>query len=283
MNITQEFTDLISVIEAAGEEARAYFYSAVNPTTQKTDGSIVTAVDEAIEQTLRAHIAKRFPHDTVVGEEGDTTIGTSGFVWYIDPIDGTDNFVRKIPFFAVTAARLGPTAEDSFAIIHNPISQQTFASLMEAGTYEDKNLCTLTADSIGGKYFITVSANTRHNETLRQVRSALWGALYQRFGKAGSYHSALLELAYVAAGRLDGALFVGMSPWDTAAGLYLVKAAGGAISMFKSGQWNRVEQLPIQHLYGSTFEAPATVFVSHPDIHEEVLDFVDDPLRWVNA
>lgn len=280
MDITKEFHDLTKLIEDAGKHAREYFDSPISPNTQKEDGSLVTEIDEKIEKIIRAHVVERFPDDTVVGEEGDTTEGTSGFVWYIDPIDGTDNFVRKIPFFAVTATRLGPTAEDSFSIIHNPISGQTFASLMEDGAYENEHLCNLTADPIGSKYYIT-TASMKSEPWMNSARYALLQGLVKEFGKSGHNSSGLLELAYVSAGRIDGFLGTGYTAWDTAAGLYLVRAAGGAISLYEDGEWKRYEGA-IRDIYGATYDKRTSFFVSHPDIHDRVLDFVGDPKKWAD-
>lgn len=278
MDITKEFHDLKQVMEDAGKHAREYFDSAVNPNTQKEDGSLVTEIDEKIERIIREHVEERFPDDTIVGEEEDTKEGTSGFVWYIDPIDGTDNFVRKIPFFAVTATRLGPTAEDSFSIIHNPVSGQTFASLMEDGTYENEHLCDLTADGIGGKLLINVTAGKKES-WMQPARFNLYYPLRDKFGKSGHYNCALLDFAYVAASRVDGFISLGLAAWDSAAGLYLVKAAGGTISAFEDGSWQRYEG-SIRDFYGPNYDERKLIFVSHPDIHDQVLDFVGDPKQW---
>ena len=278
MDITKEYNDLKQVIEDAGKHARAYFESDVNPATQKEDGSLVTEIDQRVERIIREHVEARFPDDTIVGEEEDTKEGTSGFVWYIDPIDGTDNFVRKIPFFSVTATRLGPTPEDSFSIIHNPVSRQTFASLMEDGTYENEHVCNLTADPIGSKYFIT-TASMKSEPWMNTARYKLLQGLVAEYGKSGHFSSGLLEHAYVAAGRLDGFLGTGYTAWDTAAGFYLVKAAGGAISLLEDGKWQRYEGA-IRDIYGPTYDKRVSFFISHPDIHEKVLEFVGNPKDW---
>lgn len=279
MDIEKEFKDLTDVVEEAGALARDYFYSDINPNTQKADGTVVTEIDQKAEAMLRAHIAERFPDDAIVGEEEGASEGKSGFVWYIDPIDGTDNFIRKIPFFAVAATRLGNDPEGSMAIIHNPVSRQTFASLRENDTYENEHLCNLTPDTIGGRYLLVVEGMSKNGPWVKSARSKLWGALYERFGRSYAFQSTLLEFAYVAAGRIDGFLSMEFDPWDTAAGLYLVKAAGGAISVHTKEGWKRWDG-PIKELYGTSGVERATIFVSHPDIHQNVLDFIGDPSAW---
>lgn len=152
MDIEEKFKLLIVEVEKASESARAYFESNDFSNEQKSDGSVVTQIDTEIEAVIRSFIAEHFPDDSIVGEENDDVTGTSSFVWHIDPIDGTDNFLRKIPFCAISIARLGDTAEDSFAIVHNPITNLTFASLMEDGAYENEHVTNMTAEPLGGKF-----------------------------------------------------------------------------------------------------------------------------------
>lgn len=280
MNIEKEFEALKTLIEDCGELAREYYYNPENARTGKDDGTIVTEIDTTIETRLRAYVQEHFPDDTIVGEEGDDVVGTSGYVWYIDPIDGTENLVRKIPFFAITATRLGPGPEDSFAIVHNPISRQTFAALMEDGMYENENIATLTSETIGDRIVVDVANGSgKDGAILKKARYALITGLGMHYGKSGNYNSGLLEFAYVASGRLDGFLSLQHKPWDSAAGLYLVKAAGGAIHKFTNGKWELYEG-SIRDLYGESYREQHIYFVSHPDIAAEVLEFIGNPYDW---
>lgn len=152
-----EFQELLTVIEQAGTKARFYFDAADDSNEQKADGSVVTRIDTEIEAELVSYIKQHFPQDSIVGEEGGDHVGTSSFVWHIDPIDGTDNFLRRIPFCGISVARLSDTAEDSFGIVHNPITGQTFASLMEDGVYENTRMHTLTSEILGGRAMLSVA------------------------------------------------------------------------------------------------------------------------------
>lgn len=278
MDIRQKFEALKEVIEEASAIARAYFDSDDFSNEQKSDGSVVTKVDENIEQVIRGFIEQHFPDDAVVGEEGDYKAGTSGFVWHVDPIDGTDNFLRKIPFCAVSVARLGDTSEDSFAIVHNPITNLTFASLMDDGAYENEHVSTCTAEPLGGRFVITVGRG-RGEQWMKTAAQYLMIGLTNKFGKSTAYGSTALELAYVSAGRIDGFLTFGLSSYDYAAGLYLVRASGGVISVFENGIWSLFEG-SIKDLCA---EHGKTIFVSHPLVHEEMRSFIGDPRRWTNG
>lgn len=275
MDIEKLFLELIAEIEGAGKIARAYFDSDNTENEQKTDGSIVTLVDQGIERLLRTFIDKNFPDDSIVGEEEENKIGTSSFVWHIDPIDGTDNFLRKIPFCAVSVARLGDTTEDSFGIIHNPLTGQTFASLMENGVYENKRISKLTAEPLGGR--CTISVGRGREPWMKIAGYRIKEGLGMRFGKGEGYGSTALELAYLAAGRIDGFLTFGLNSYDYGAGLYLVRAAGGQISVFENGVWQTWEG----SLKDLCDRHGKTIFASHPDVHMEMRDFIGDPKDWV--
>ena len=269
------FAKLVLEIERAGQIAREYFDASELTTQQKSDGSVVTRADKEIERVIRQFIAEHFPADTVVGEEQDRVHGTSRYEWHIDPIDGTDNFLRKIPFCSISVARLGDGAEGSFGVVHNPITRHTFSSLMEEGVYENDRVAAMTAEPLGGKYVVS-SGLGKTEPWMRATRYHLAAAVEQEFGKCQSYGSSALELAYLAAGRIDGYITYGLSTYDYAAGLHLVKAAGGTISTFENGTWQQFEGT-IKQLCDCDGK---TIFASHPDVHERIRDFIGDPRQW---
>lgn len=277
-DIETKFHGLQGVIVEASKLAKDYFDADSTQSEEKADGTFVTQVDQGIERHLRTWIDEHFPDDAIVGEEEEGKDGTSGFVWHIDPIDGTDNFLRKIPFCAVSVARLGDSAEDSFGIVHNPLTNQTFASLMEDGAYENQRITKCTPEPLGGKYVISIGAS-RKEKWMLSAKLNLFKSVGLKFGRCFSVGSTALELAYVAAGRIDGFLTYGLNTYDYAAGLYLVKAAGGAISVFENDAWKLWEG-SIKDLCD---EHGKIIFVSHPDIHDEVLDFIGDPQAWADA
>lgn len=272
--IEEKFQELIAVIEESGLEARAYFDTGSAVCEIKGDGSVVTAIDTSIENKICSFVRESFPDDTIVGEEGEGYVGTSSFTWHIDPIDGTDNFLRRIPFTAVSVARIGPSSEDSFGIIHNPITNQTFASLMDNGVYEQERVCQVTDELLGGK---TVISLARGRESwMKSAGYNLQKGLGLKFGRCNSLNCCALELAYVAANRLDGVLSFGLHTYDYAAGLYIVKSAGGSISVFKNGMWSEWTD-PLQDLLS---QHGATFFASHRGIHEDALKIIGDPRSW---
>jgi len=274
MNLEQKFRRLVSLIETEGLKARAYFDDNQTTNQQKSDGSVVTQVDRDIEVSLVSFIREEFPDDSIVGEEGENYVGTSDFIWHIDPIDGTDNFLRRIPFCAISVARLGSTTEDSFGIVHNPITQRTFASVMEGGVYENEKIHVLTTDILGGRTVISVARGK--DAWMKSASYNVRKELGMKFGGGMSYGCCSLEIAYVAANRLDGVLTFGLNSYDYGAGIYLVSAAGGMISVFEDGVWSLWTK-PLKNLCA---EHGKTIFVSHAGIHRAVLDLVGDPRSW---
>ncbi len=274
MTIEEKFHALVTLIETQGLLARAYFDDNQTANEQKGDGSVVTHIDKDIEAALVAFIRAEFPDDTILGEESAGFVGTSDFVWHIDPIDGTDNFLRRVPFCAVSVARLGSTSEDSFGIVHNPITKQTFSAFMDNGVYEKEHVHKITAELLGGRAVISIGRGRDY--WMKSAGYNLQKAFGMTFGKCTVYNCTALELAYIAANRIDGFLTYGLHSWDYAAGLFLVRAGGGQISVFRDGVWvewtGSLKDLCAKH--------GETIFVSHSGIHLDALALIKNPRDW---
>lgn len=274
MTIEEKYHTLVTLIETEGLKARAYFDDNQSANEQKADGSVVTKIDTEIEAALVAYIRTEFPEDTIIGEESDGYKGASDFVWHIDPIDGTDNFLRRVPFCAISVARLGNTTEDSFGIVHNPITKQTFAALMDNGVYEKEHVHKLTDELLGGRAVISIGRGREY--WMKSAGYNLQKAFGTTFGKCTVYNCTALELAYIAANRIDGFLTYGLHSYDYAAGLFLVKAAGGFISVFRNDAWSlwtgSIKELCSNH--------GEIIFVSHGGIHTDALALIKNPRDW---
>ncbi len=279
-DIETTFQTLVNYVEGElGDIARNYFFGIHSENTQKYDGSVVTEVDAIIEKKLKLFIKDNFPDDAIYGEEEGFVSGTSKFVWVIDPIDGTDNFVRKIPFFAITVARLGEDNEGTFSIIYNPASRQIFSAFENIQLCENGVERVGVTQSVAGRNFVTVTGTNSSAPWIKMARQNLQKALYREFGKSGHYHSSLLEHAYVATGKLEGLLQIEMNAWDSAAGVYLVLAGGGVVSVFSGDRWVKHDG-PVKDLYGADFSIKPSLFVSYEDIHERALALIGDPKEW---
>lgn len=272
MDIEQKFHEFKQVVREAGTIAKKYFDEGDTNCEIKGDKSVVTKVDMAIEAKLVEYIKANFPNDAIIGEEGGEHLGTSGFVWHIDPIDGTDNFLRKIAFCGISVARLGDTAEDSFGIVYNPITDQMFSSFLETegGVFENERVCKITPEPLGGRYFLSVGPGKE--PWMKPARYKIMERFGLSMGKGASLGCTAMELAYLSANRIDAYISFGLKSYDYAAGLFLAKAAGGVISVYEDGGW----KLWSGNLKEFCSVHARTFFVSHPDVHQEMLANIGD-------
>lgn len=194
----------------------------------------VTKVDRDAEAAIVATIQKSYPKHTVIGEECGTIEGEHAeFQWIIDPLDGTTNFVKGLPHFAVSIA-LQIKGKVEHAVVFDPIRNELFTATRGAGAqlngYRIRNS---GARNLTGTVIATgfPFKSRQHSESYLKMLAGIWedAADFRRTG------SAALDLAYVAAGRVDGFFEIGLKPWDIAAGELLVKEAGGIVTDFIGG------------------------------------------------
>ncbi|MRH27815.1 inositol monophosphatase [Microbacterium sp. SYP-A9085] len=211
--------------------------------TKSGVADIVTAADREVEALIRRRLADARPGDGFLGEESGADVGTSGITWVVDPIDGTVNYAYGIPAYAV-----------SIAAVEGPPDPTTWTALAAAvyGAAIDE---LFTAVRGGGAWVHTAAGPTRlqvnpmpvdvgallatgfgydpatHAGDLARVERAM--PLARDLRRIGS---AALDLAYVAAGRLDGYFERGLNPWDHAAGALLVEEAGGRVGGIPGGR-----------------------------------------------
>ncbi|UTA49166.1 inositol monophosphatase [Simiduia sp. 21SJ11W-1] len=202
----------------------------------KGQNDFVTEVDRAAEKEVIYHLRKAYPDHNIRGEEGGFNQGKSGtsdYEWIIDPIDGTTNFIHGIPHFAVSIAckRRGVIEH---AVVYDPIKREEFTASKGKGAMLNGRRIRVTARrGLEGALIGTgIPFNGWALEHINPYLAALQEIAGQTAGirRAGS---ASLDLAYVAAGRFDGFWEMNLNEWDIAAGVLLVKEAGGLISDFK--------------------------------------------------
>ncbi|MFC0117604.1 inositol-1-monophosphatase [Pseudoalteromonas xiamenensis] len=207
--------------------------------SQKGSNDFVTNVDKDAEAVIRETILKAYPNHSIVGEELGQIEGTDAdYLWVIDPLDGTTNFIKGIPHFAVSIA-LKVKGRVEQAVVYDPVRSELFtASRGQGAQLNSKRLRVSNANDLSGTVLATgfPFKNKHHMDAYLDAFKALFvhTADIRRAG------SAALDMAYVAAGRVDGFYEIGLKPWDTAAGELLVKEAGGMITDFAGGaNYNR--------------------------------------------
>lgn len=185
----------------------------------------VTECDREAERLIAERIFREHPDSTLVGEEGGRR-GTGAVHWYVDPIDGTNNFVSGIPFFCVSiAAAVGDAL--AAGVVYDPVRRELFvasaagatlngAPIRCSGNAVDARATLLTGPpKSGGR---ATEADLHH-----------FGRLLASFRSVRRLGSTALNLAYVACGRADVTFETDTNPWDIAAGLFLVQQAGGRL------------------------------------------------------
>ncbi len=195
-------------------------------------GDLVTAVDIESEARLAELLSSLLPAAGLLGEEGLRQAAAGELVWLVDPLDGTTNFAHEHPFFCISVA-LVAGRRPLLGAVHAPRLGETFHGWGGRAWLGERLLAASARRLPREALFATGFADRRHaagGENLGNLERVLCASRGLR--RAGS---AALDLAYTAAGRLDGFWEMGLNPWDVGAGIYLVRAAGGRISDFHGG------------------------------------------------
>ena len=199
--------------------------------SQKGSNDFVTNVDREAERLIIEIIRKSYPKHTIITEESGELAGEDQDVqWVIDPLDGTSNFIKRLPHFAVSiAVRIKGRTE--VAVVYDPMRNELFTSSRGQGAQlNGYRLRGSIARDLDG----TVLA-TGFPFKMKQHAAAYMNILTKLFTQCADFRrtgSAALDLAYVAAGRVDGYFEIGLKPWDFAAGELLVREAGGLVTDF---------------------------------------------------
>lgn len=217
--------------------AKGYEQSVMDTTVvQKSANDYVTTVDQAAEAAIIEIIRKSYPDHAIVGEESGVLSGENNDIqWVIDPLDGTTNFIKRLPHFAVSIA-IRVKGRTEVGVVYDPIRNELFTAVRGEGA--KLNDARLRVDNIRRDLNGTVLATgfpfkmPKHRHTHLNMLEALMEKGVADFRRTGS---AALDLSYVAAGRIDGYFEIGLKPWDCAAGDLIVREAGGLVTNFTGG------------------------------------------------
>jgi myo-inositol-1(or 4)-monophosphatase len=220
---------IISVSLKAGNFIRHYYESREFRVSEKKDcHDLVTNVDRESQEIITTELSSRFPGIPVIGEE-DKDILKKEHAFFIDPLDGTLNFVKQVPFFTVS---VGYWRENKpvCGVAFDPLRQDLFYARKGAGSYRNGRQIK-TTDSNNGKY--QLFASDWGHEPYYYNKNIL---MTQRLLKENSYlfrfmGCASLAICYVGAGILDGYWHYKLSPWDMAAGVLIAEEAGASVTL----------------------------------------------------
>ncbi len=241
-----DFQQFVEVAEGIAREAGALlreFYHRGVRTEYKGDVDLVTEADRASEKLITERLHAAFPDHGVYGEEGTRSALESEYRWYVDPLDGTTNFAHGFPAFCVILgcehrpAGLAPGQDGEMVagVIYDPLRDEMFSAARGGGANLNGEAIHVSRTGKLQESLIATGFPSQKRHRSPNVH------FYQEFTlrshgvrRAGS---AALDLAYVAAGRLDGYWEFILNPWDTSAGYLLVEEAGGAITHFDGGKF----------------------------------------------
>ncbi|MCE0508778.1 inositol monophosphatase [Microbacterium sp. KKR3/1] len=234
MTLAGELGELATEIaREAGDLARRRRQEGVRlAATKSTLADIVTEADREVEALIRDRLRAARAEDGFLGEESGAEVGTSGITWVVDPIDGTVNYAYGIPAYNVSIAAVrGEPVPESWealaAAVNAPALGEIFTAALGHGAWSDGARLSVTAETPAGALLATgfgYDPATHEGDLATVARVMPMARDVRRMGAAA------LDLAYVAAGRLDGYFERGLRPWDHAAGGLLVSEAGGVVS-----------------------------------------------------
>jgi myo-inositol-1(or 4)-monophosphatase len=259
---SMEWRVAVEAARAAGQLLHAELRGSRRIAYKGTPTNLVTEMDARAEALILERLGAAFPDDAVLAEEGGARPGRSGRRWIVDPLDGTTNYAHGLPIFAVSIG-LEAAGRVALGVVYDPTHDELFTAERGAGAWlgEERLAVSSTAglgESLLATGFPYNIRETADNNLAEYAAFSLQARGVRRLG------SAVLYLAYVAAGRLDGYWELRLGAWDVAAGSLLVEEAGGRVTDVRGG---RID-----------LGAPAVV-ASNGRIHEAMLDVLTETRR----
>jgi len=263
---------LIRVAEEIAREAGALlrgFYELGVTAEYKGDVDLVTEADRASERMIRERLRAAFPTHGIYGEEGTREALDAEFRWYVDPLDGTTNFAHGFPAFCVVLGcerRPPGTAAEAdgemvAGVIYDPLRNEMFQAEKGRGASLNGRAITVSPTALLQES-LTATGFPSHKRH-RSPNVHFYQEITLRSHGVRRAGSAALDLAYVACGRLDGFWEFNLNPWDTSAGVLMVREAGGRVTHFDGGEFtldsretlatNGKIAAEMEHIFGEMF------------------------------
>jgi len=201
--------------------------------SHKGEVDLVTEMDRSAQDLIKHEILLKYPGHGILAEEDLDLRGSEGFLWIVDPLDGTTNYAHRFPIFSVSIA-VAYKNEVLCGVVYNPVSEEMFKAVVGEGARLNTLPITVSEttrldDSLLGTGFPYNIRETTHTNLDHFGEFAVRTQGIRRCG------SAALDLCFVACGRLDAFWELNLKPWDIAAGALIVKEAGGVVTDFEGG------------------------------------------------
>jgi len=249
---------LESISRGAGEILRGGFDQKIQ-IEKKGVIDLVTDIDRKSEEYLLEEIRARFPHHSVIAEESGEIQGDDLHKWYIDPLDGTVNFAHGIPIFSVSIA-YSENGRVILGAVYDPIQDEYFCAERGGGAWLNGKTINVSGEKTLDQSLLVTgfSYDIRTNPVNNLDQYVAFSLRSQGVRRLGS---AALDLAYIAAGRLDGFWEISIYSWDIAAGSLIVEEAGGKVTDVHGGS--------------DFLSSPPSVLATNSHIHTQMLTVLE--------
>jgi len=267
-----EQLDLIRELALEAGKTLLECMGSVGRVNRKRATELVTDLDGRVEEKLLEGLGRHFPKDHVLAEETGTREGSSGRTWYIDPLDGTTNYAHGLPTFAVSIA-CGTVDQLELACVYAPYLDEMYLAQLDGGAvlqrprHETSRTLSVTEASRIEDALLATGFPYVRDENVDLMTGLVADFLKSRCHGVRRAGSAAVDLAHVAAGKLDGYWELNLRPWDSAAGTLIVREAGGLVTGFDG-----VSQ-PMHY---------ETVLASSPTLHANMLPVIQSALKKVS-
>lgn len=245
-----------SLIKEAGHKIRVSFFNTIDIDSKADANDLVTNIDKEIERFFIERVKQDFPAHSIVSEEGfgDRISSLEGVVWFLDPIDGTMNFIHQRRNFAISLG-IYVDGVGMLGYIYDVMRDDLYhAGKGEGAYFNDERLPQLEITPLEEAL---IGINASWVVPNRRVDNDKIIELVQRCRGTRSYGSAAIELAYVSSGRIDAYISMRLAPWDIAGGIVIAREVGAVAT-------NLQGETP--HLLGTD-----SFIVTRPNLHEEIL------------
>lgn len=223
----------IKAARLAGEKLE-YYFETILEKEEKEDQSFVTRADKEADEIIINLIKNNYPSHQIVTEENGTLGESSEYSWVVDPLDGTLNFTRGLPIFA-TAIAVVKDKKPIIRVVYNPITNSLYT--VEKGKGAFWNGEKIEVSVVNNLKDSIVSMGRSRSSDNKEKTLGFYNRFYHELKSQRVLGSSSLELAWVAAGRLEGFIAVGLNNWDFFAGLLLVQESRGRVTDFAGGEW----------------------------------------------
>jgi len=221
----------INAAHIAGDLLRQELHKVASiPITRKARHDYVSEIDKTSEEQIVREIKRYYPDHAILAEESGAQ-GDSDYVWIIDPLDGTSNYLHGMPHFAISiAVQIKDRLEH--AVVYDPMRDELFTASRGSGAHLNNTRIRVSARKTLDNAILATAFPFRQRGMMG-LYTGMFSEVFRKVEDIRRYGAASLDLAWVAAGRMDAYFEIGLKPWDVSAGALLVREAGGVVVDFE--------------------------------------------------